>query len=88
MSPADRAGAVADAFSLASAGQLGMDVALNLASTVKNDPDNLVRQTVVSRLSDLLLLFSEVRVEVGTAPSWRDKAEVPVEIGRFSWKLS
>lgn len=59
LSPADRAGSVSDAFSLASAGQLGMDVALNLATVLKNDADNLVRQTVVNRLSDLLLLYSQ-----------------------------
>lgn len=57
----DRAGAVADAFSLASAGKVGMDVALSLAMAVKDDPDNLVRSVVVSCLMDLLRLYSEVR---------------------------
>lgn len=60
LSPPDRAGAVADAFSLASAGQLGMNVALGLATVLKNDPDNLVRETIVSHLSSLLLLYSQV----------------------------
>lgn len=62
VSPTDRAGAVADAFGLASAGQVGMDVALGLASKLRDDPDNLVRQVVVSCLVDLLHLYSEVWV--------------------------
>ena len=60
--PKDRAGAVADAFALASAGKLGMGVALDLASKLRDDPDNLVRQTVVMRLVGLISLYSEVRV--------------------------
>ncbi|CAN0321806.1 unnamed protein product [Pylaiella littoralis] len=59
VSPADRAGAVSDAFSLAAAGLLETSVALDLASKLKNDPDNLVRQTVVSSLVDLISLYSE-----------------------------
>ncbi|CAN0168983.1 unnamed protein product, partial [Laminaria digitata] len=57
--PADRAGAVSDAFSLAAAGRLETAVALDLASKLRNDPDNLVRQTVVSSLVDLVSLYSE-----------------------------
>ncbi|CAM9429069.1 unnamed protein product [Ascophyllum nodosum] len=57
--PKDRAGAVADAFALASAGKLGMGVALDLASKLRDDPDNLVRQTVVMRLVGLISLYSE-----------------------------
>lgn len=58
--PADRAGAVSDAFSLAAAGRLETAVALDLASKLRDDPDNLVRQTVVSCLLDLVSLYSEV----------------------------
>eukprot|EP00752_Nemacystus_decipiens_P015740 g14052.t1 len=57
--PADRAGAVSDAFSLAAAGLAATSVALDLASKLRDDPDNLVRQTVVSCLVDLLSLYSE-----------------------------
>eukprot|EP00903_Cladosiphon_okamuranus_P013627 g12691.t1 len=57
--PADRAGAVADAFSLAAAGLAATSVALDLASKLRDDPDNLVRQTVVSCLVELLSLYSE-----------------------------
>lgn len=60
--PADRAGAVADAFSLAAAGKVGMGVALDMASKLTNDPDNLVRQTVVSSLVGLISLYSQVLV--------------------------
>lgn len=60
ISPADRAGAVADAFSLAAAGKVGMGVALDLASKLRDDPDNLVRQTVVTSLMVLISLYSEV----------------------------
>ena len=61
--PKDRAGAVADAFALASAGKLGMGVALDLASKLRDDPDNLVRQTVVMRLVGLISLYSEVEFQ-------------------------
>ncbi len=69
ISPADRAGAVSDAFSLAAAGLAATSVALDLASKLRDDPDNLVRQTVVSCLVDLLSLYSEVRACVVCALS-------------------
>ncbi|CAN0229581.1 unnamed protein product [Ectocarpus sp. 6 AP-2014] len=59
ISPADRAGAVSDAFSLAAAGRASTGVALGLASKLRDDPDSLVRQTVVSSLLDLISLYSE-----------------------------
>ena len=72
--PPDRAGAVSDAFSLAAAGRLGTAVALDLASKLRDDPDNLVRQTVVSCLVDLVSLYSEVcddrGVGLGLAWGW------------------
>lgn len=69
--PRDRAGAVADAFSLANAGQISTDVALGLAKALKHDPDNLVRHVLVTCLVELLQLYSEVREGEGGVGHWR-----------------